>query len=265
MNKDEKAAVIEEVTTQIKESEAIFAVDYRGLSVPQAAELRTALSEADTSFRVVKNRLTKIAVDQAGDVDSLKDYLEGPTAFAFVKGDAALAAKAISRFTKDFDVLRVQGRLHGRRGPHGRPAPGHRQASGPRRAHRAVRRARGFADHRPGPRTGLDDRRPRHGARPDRRAGARDRRGTCARAGCRGGTAEEAAARGRRPKSAAGPAEEAPAEEAAAEEEAPAAEAEAPAEAEEAPAEEAQAEEETSGEAEGSPEEPETDEPKEDQ
>ena len=81
--------------------------------MPQAAELRTQLSEADTSFRVVKNRLTKIAVDQAGDVDSLKDYLEGPTAFAFVKGDAALAAKAISRFTKDFDVLEFKGGFMG--------------------------------------------------------------------------------------------------------------------------------------------------------
>ena len=46
MNREQKAAAIEEVATQIQESEAVFAVDYRGISVPQAAELRTRLTEA---------------------------------------------------------------------------------------------------------------------------------------------------------------------------------------------------------------------------
>ena len=66
MNRDQKAAVIEEVAAQISESEAVFAVDYRGISVPQAAELRTKLRDADASFRVVKNTLTERAADKAG-------------------------------------------------------------------------------------------------------------------------------------------------------------------------------------------------------
>ena len=49
MNRDQKAAVIEEVAAQIQESEAIFAVDYRGISVPQAAELRTKLRDVDAA------------------------------------------------------------------------------------------------------------------------------------------------------------------------------------------------------------------------
>src|SRR3954453_4460017 len=99
MNKEEKSAAIEEIAAQIEGSEAIFAVDYRGISVSQAAELRSKLREADTSFRVVKNRLTKLAADKAGE-QRLAELLQGPTALAFVRGDTAQAAKAISTFNK---------------------------------------------------------------------------------------------------------------------------------------------------------------------
>jgi large subunit ribosomal protein L10 len=111
MNKDQKAAVVEEVAAQIKQSEAVFAVDYRGISVPQAAELRVRLNEAGASFRVVKNTLTLRAADQAG-VDALKDVLEGPTAFTFVTaegGDVALAAKALAQFKREHAVLDFKG------------------------------------------------------------------------------------------------------------------------------------------------------------
>jgi large subunit ribosomal protein L10 len=111
MNRDQKAAAIEEVAGQIQESEAIFAVDYRGISVPQAAELRTRLTEAGARFRVVKNTLTQRAADQAG-AESLKEFLEGPTAFTFVVadgGDVALAAKALATFRRENDVLSFKG------------------------------------------------------------------------------------------------------------------------------------------------------------
>ncbi len=114
MNRDEKTAAIEEIAAQIEGAEAIFAVDYRGISVPQAAELRGRLREADASFRVVKNRLTKLAAEQAGE-DRLAELLQGPTALAFVRGDTALAAKAISTFSREHERPRLQGRLHGRR------------------------------------------------------------------------------------------------------------------------------------------------------
>jgi large subunit ribosomal protein L10 len=110
MNRDEKAAVVEEVAGQIRESEAIFAVDYRGLSVKDAAELRGRLIEAGARFRVVKNRLTILAADQAG-AESLKEYLEGPTAFTFVNegGDVALAAKALAQFRRQTETLAFKG------------------------------------------------------------------------------------------------------------------------------------------------------------
>jgi large subunit ribosomal protein L10 len=108
MNRDQKAAVVDEVATQIADADAVLAIDYRGLSVTQAVELRTRLGEADASFRVVKNRLTSRAADKAG-ADSLKEVLEGPTAFAFVKGDAALAAKELANFRREHQLLAFKG------------------------------------------------------------------------------------------------------------------------------------------------------------
>jgi large subunit ribosomal protein L10 len=111
MNRDQKAAVVEEVAAQIKESEAVFAVDYRGISVPQAAELRIKLNEAGARFRVVKNTLTLLAADRAG-AEALKEVLDGPTAFTFVTaegGDVALAAKALAQFRRENDLLEFKG------------------------------------------------------------------------------------------------------------------------------------------------------------
>jgi large subunit ribosomal protein L10 len=110
MNREQKAAAIAEIVDQIKESQAVFAVDFRGISVPQAADVRTRLRDADATFRVVKNTLTERAADEAG-VDGLKPLLEGPTALTFVRGDAALAAKAIASFTRETQLLTFKGGL----------------------------------------------------------------------------------------------------------------------------------------------------------
>jgi large subunit ribosomal protein L10 len=115
MNREQKAVAVEEVATQIQESEAVFAVDYRGISVPQAAELRVKLSEAGARFRVVKNTLTQLSADKAG-AESLKELLEGPTAFTFVAadgGDVALAAKALAQFRRETELLDFKGGVMG--------------------------------------------------------------------------------------------------------------------------------------------------------
>ena len=108
MNKEQKAAVIDRVAEQIQQATSIFAIDYRGISVKQAAELREALGDAETRFQIVKNRLTARAADKAGTED-LKELLEGPTAFAFVHGDAAIAAKALATFRRQNGVLEFKG------------------------------------------------------------------------------------------------------------------------------------------------------------
>ena len=108
MDRQQKAAVIDEVAAQIQEAEAIYAIDYRGASVPQAAELRARLRDADATFRVVKNTLTERAADKAG-AEGLKAYLEGPTAMTFVRGDAAAAAKALADFRRASGLLAFKG------------------------------------------------------------------------------------------------------------------------------------------------------------
>ena len=95
MNRDQKAAVVDEIAGQIEAAQAVFAVDYRGISVSQIAELRAKLRESDTRFRIVKNSLSERAADKAG-AEALRPLLEGPTALALVGGDAAMAAKALN-------------------------------------------------------------------------------------------------------------------------------------------------------------------------
>jgi large subunit ribosomal protein L10 len=99
VNREQKAAAIAEIADQIQGSEAVFAVDYRGITVAQIGELRGRLRDADATFRVVKNTLTERAADQV-DATTLKELLEGPTALTFVRGDAAAAAKAIADYQR---------------------------------------------------------------------------------------------------------------------------------------------------------------------
>jgi large subunit ribosomal protein L10 len=110
VNRDQKAAVVEELAGQIRSSDAVFAVDYRGISVAQAADLRARLRESGTRFRIVKNSLTERAADEAG-ATGLKELLQGPTALAFVTGDAALAAKALNDAARALHTLEFKGGL----------------------------------------------------------------------------------------------------------------------------------------------------------
>ncbi|HEU4804090.1 MAG TPA: 50S ribosomal protein L10, partial [Solirubrobacterales bacterium] len=105
MNRDEKEAAVKEISSELESAGAIFAVDYRGISVPQAAELRSKLRDSDASFSVVKNRLAKRATDGTDAAAALDEHLVGPTALTFVRGDAVVAAKTISDFMKANDVL----------------------------------------------------------------------------------------------------------------------------------------------------------------
>ena len=112
MDRSQKATAIAEIVEDLRESEAVFAVDFRGISVPQAADVRTRLRDADARFRVVKNTLTERAADEAG-AEGLKELLEGPTALTFVRGDVAVAAKAIATFNRETELLTFKGGLLG--------------------------------------------------------------------------------------------------------------------------------------------------------
>jgi large subunit ribosomal protein L10 len=110
LNREQKAAAIAEIAQDIREADAVFAVDFRGISVPQAADVRTKLRDADARFRVVKNTLTERAAD-AADAPQLKELLVGPTALTFVRGDVAVAAKVIATFNRETQLLEFKGGL----------------------------------------------------------------------------------------------------------------------------------------------------------
>lgn len=93
-----KVTAVEEITTDFKESTAAVLTEYRGLTVAQLKELRRSLGQ-DTKYSVVKNTLTGIAAKEAG-IDAFDGQLSGPTAIAFIKGDAVAAAKSLTDFAK---------------------------------------------------------------------------------------------------------------------------------------------------------------------
>ena len=93
-----KVSAVAEITNDFKESNAAVLTEYRGLTVAQLKQLRVSLGQ-ETKFSVVKNTLTAIAAKEAG-VDAFEGQLSGPTAIAFIKGDAVAAAKSLTDFAK---------------------------------------------------------------------------------------------------------------------------------------------------------------------
>lgn len=114
MPRPEKTAAVEEIRTRLTESDAAVLTEYRGLTVPELAELRSALRTAGTDYKVFKNTLARLAVEAAG-LTELLPMLVGPTAIAFVKGDAVMAAKALRDFGKANQSLVIKGGLLGPR------------------------------------------------------------------------------------------------------------------------------------------------------
>ncbi|MEY3360856.1 MAG: hypothetical protein RL531_575 [Actinomycetota bacterium] len=114
MARPEKVAAVTEIRERLEEADAAVLTEYRGLTVTEIAELRAALRPAGTELKIFKNTLARRAATEAGAAD-LVPMLEGPTAIAFVKGDAVLAAKALKAFAKSTEAFVVKGGLLGSR------------------------------------------------------------------------------------------------------------------------------------------------------
>lgn len=114
MARPEKVAVVEEIRTKLAESDAAVLTEYRGLTVHELADLRGSLRGSGTEYKVFKNTLARRAVEGAG-LDDITSMLSGPVAIAFVRGDAAAAAKALRDFAKFNPALIVKGGLLGER------------------------------------------------------------------------------------------------------------------------------------------------------
>jgi large subunit ribosomal protein L10 len=102
-----KEATVAELTEKFQSSSAVLLTEYRGLTVAQLKELRRSIS-ADATYAVAKNTLIKIAAANAG-VTAFDGQLVGPTAMAFVHGDAVSVAKAMRDFAKANPLLVVKG------------------------------------------------------------------------------------------------------------------------------------------------------------
>ncbi|HUG88563.1 MAG TPA: 50S ribosomal protein L10 [Actinomycetota bacterium] len=110
MPNQQKVEKVAEIKERLQAAQAAYFADYRGLSVPDIGEVRTALVEVEAQFAVLKNTLTRLAVRDL-ELSELEEFLEGPTAVAFVQGDIVAGAKALVDASKRFPVLEVKGGL----------------------------------------------------------------------------------------------------------------------------------------------------------
>jgi len=107
MAKADKADAVAEIVEEFKTSSATVVTEYRGLTVANLAELRRSLI-GKANYTVAKNTLVKRAAAEAG-IEGLDDLFAGPTAIAFVKGEAVDVAKALKKFAKDNKALVIKG------------------------------------------------------------------------------------------------------------------------------------------------------------
>ena len=108
----EKVAVVEEVRGRLSSANAALLTEYRGLKVDELARLRQAIREAGGEYKIYKNTLVRLAVADLG-LSDLDDLLTGPTAVAFVDGDAVMVAKALREFARAQPALVVKGGVLG--------------------------------------------------------------------------------------------------------------------------------------------------------
>src|SRR3954470_1699315 len=110
----EKVAVVDEVRGRLQGASAAILTEYRGLKVKDLADLRRSLTTAGGEYRIYKNTLVRFAARDLG-LNELEALLEGPTAIAFVDGDAAAVAKALRDYARTNPNLVVKGGVLGDR------------------------------------------------------------------------------------------------------------------------------------------------------
>ncbi|MCM3757787.1 50S ribosomal protein L10 [Sporosarcina aquimarina] len=102
-----KQAIVTEIADKMKASASMVVVDYRGLNVAQATELRKQLREAGVEFKVYKNSMARRAAEASG-LEGLNEHLTGPNAIAFSTEDVIAPAKIINNFAKDNEALEIK-------------------------------------------------------------------------------------------------------------------------------------------------------------
>ncbi|MFM9226637.1 MAG: 50S ribosomal protein L10 [Actinomycetota bacterium] len=106
--RSEKEAVVAEVRGKLESATAVIVTEYRGLTVPNLASLRTSLRGVGAEYRVYTNTLARNAARESG-IEGLESLLTGPTALAFVDGDVAAVAKTLKEYAKTNPLLVIRG------------------------------------------------------------------------------------------------------------------------------------------------------------
>ena len=102
-----KQPIVDEISGVIKDAQSVVVVDYRGLTVSEDTQLRKQLREAGVSYKVYKNTLVSRAVEGT-EFESLRDVLEGPSAFAVSTDDATAPARILAKFAKTAPALEIK-------------------------------------------------------------------------------------------------------------------------------------------------------------
>ena len=114
MPTEAKRETVAELRQELSRNPTLIVSEYRGLSVTELAEVRRSLRKQNITYRVVKNRLMRIAAKDAG-VEALSPLLKGPSAIAFGSGDESVVAKAVLDATKPYKVIKLKGAILGSR------------------------------------------------------------------------------------------------------------------------------------------------------
>ena len=114
MPTEAKRETVAELRQELSRNPTLIVSEYRGLSVTELAEVRRSLRKQNVTYRVVKNRLMRIAANDAG-VEALSPLLKGPSAIAFGSGDESVVAKAVLDATKPYKVIKLKGAILGSR------------------------------------------------------------------------------------------------------------------------------------------------------
>ncbi|MBI4456250.1 MAG: 50S ribosomal protein L10 [Acidobacteria bacterium] len=110
MNRAGKEVVIDELSDTFRSARSVVLVDFRGMKVAHATELRRQISKANCGYQVVKNTLALIAAKDTR-LEALKDHFRGPTAIAYSKTDPVALAKVLSDFSKNASTLQFKAAL----------------------------------------------------------------------------------------------------------------------------------------------------------
>ncbi|MFH5811756.1 50S ribosomal protein L10 [Companilactobacillus sp. FL22-1] len=103
-----KQAQVDEIAKQLTGAKSVIVIDYLGLTVEQATEMRAELREQGATMQVIKNTILRRAAEKAG-VEGLEEYFVGPTAIAYSETDPVGPAKVAAKFAKDVESVEIKG------------------------------------------------------------------------------------------------------------------------------------------------------------